>query len=100
MTDKELDKWCRANWDKIPAEKRKACLDHLRGWIPIAVLREWKRSGFGDAFHMFGGGMQIRNRLRDIIKDADLPPVQYDLGPARNWDDYYTGALQELLESV
>ena len=97
---KELDAWCRANWDKIPADKRKACLDHLRGWIPDDVLINWKQNGFAPGFHMFGGGMQVRNRLRDIMLDGELPPVQYDGDSYSNWDDYYTGALQELLESA
>ena len=47
--------------------------------------------------------MQIRNRLRDQLLDMELPVVTVDhegksYGPSQNWDDYYTGALDELLE--
>lgn len=108
----ELGIWCRANWDRIPAEQRKKCLDHLRDWIGADIIAQWKaQHAAGDriasdipGFHHLGGGMRIRNRLRDVMKDAELPAV---VGPAggyptgeevRNWDDFYTGALEELVE--
>jgi hypothetical protein len=47
---------------------------------------------------MFGGGMQIRNRLRDVLTDDQLPPVDYPEGPMQNWDDFYTGAIDALIE--
>jgi hypothetical protein len=95
---KNLDEWCRANWGKLPTEQREACLAHLDGWIPDDILLDWHTNGFSAGFHMFGGGMQIRNRLRDVMTDDKLLPVPYDHGPSQNWDDYYTGALQELME--
>lgn len=53
------------------------------------------------ALHMWGGGMQIRNRLREAMLDEELPPVtQHDGSTAKNWDDFYTGALDELMEEV
>lgn len=101
MTQEELMKLSRENWLKIPEDKRKACLDHLRGWIPLDVIVHWKEHGIGhfmvkgkdcrDPMFHLGGGMQVRNRLRDIVKDEDLPGD-------KNWDDYYMGALEELLK--
>lgn len=103
MTDDELKKWCRANWDKIDEARRQLCINHLKATIPAEVIKSWKENGFAPGFHM-SGGMAVRNVLRDIILDKDLPPVRQasaQLGDppthAQNWDDYYTGALDQLL---
>jgi hypothetical protein len=49
-------------------------------------------------FHL-SGGMVTRNILREVILDEELPAVIYPDGSAsRNWDDFYTGALEELCE--
>lgn len=114
-----LEAWCRANWDQVPHARRRACLNYLRAWIPGDVLGKWKlqhlrgeRIGWDvPGFHFFGGGMGIRNKLREVMLDAELPPVSSDFplgegsgggqqpGPGcSNWDDFYTGALEELLE--
>ena len=93
-----------ANWKRVPELIRKDCIDHLDGWIPKETIREWKTNGYDEpGFHLLGGGMQIRNRLRDQLLDMELPVVTVDhegksYGPSQNWDDYYTGALDELLE--
>jgi len=103
--DGSVDKlrlWCRNNWNRIDPFIRKDCLDHLEGWIrpeDIAILKR----GYGAGFHMLGGGMQIRNRLRERLTDMELPILTVDhegkaYGPSQNWDDYYTGALDEFLE--
>lgn len=103
MIKDSLRKWCRENWNKVPAEKRKACVDHLEGWIPAETLAEWKGTGIPVDAH-FSGGMQIRNRLRDVMRDQELPLIQVNAEGepynGRNWDDYYTGAVDELLERV
>jgi hypothetical protein len=39
--------------------------------------------------------MGIRNLLRDVIKDDELPPVSYGDDQMRNWDDYYVEVLEE-----
>lgn len=101
--DSSLDNWCFENWNKLPEAQRKACLEHLEGWLPDEILKDWHANGFDPGFHMFGGGMQIRNRLRDVLTDDKLLPVEYKDGNgaitySRNWDDYYTGALQELMK--
>lgn len=94
----ELREVSRTNWNVLPKELREECLAHLQGWIPDEQVLEWKVFGFPRGFHLLGGGMQIRNRLRDVLRDEQLPPVEYPEGPMRNWDDYYMGALDELME--
>lgn len=95
MTEAELKTWCHANWMTIPAEQREKVLAHLRGWIKPGDSRA-ARAHRG--FHLLGGGMQIRNRIRDVMMDDELPGVMYDghSKPMKNWDDYYTGALDDL----
>jgi hypothetical protein len=61
------------------------------------MILTWKVFGFPRHFH-FSEGMAVRNLLRDVLRDEQLPPVEYPVGPMRNWDDYYMGALDELLE--
>lgn len=108
----DLDIWCRANWDRAPAEQRAACVAHLRRFFPPEVRRlikqqhaQGERIGSHDPCFHFGGGMAVRNALREVLRDEDLPPV---VGPAggypegqvvRNWDDFYMGALEELAET-
>lgn len=108
MSD-DLDKWCRANWDKLPALIRQDCLNELRAAVPASVLATWKAQhaagkGIGSdypSFH-FHTGMAVRNVLRKQLLDEELPPAfspNYPPEGARNWDDYYVGALQELCET-
>jgi hypothetical protein len=104
MTKDELKKWCRDNWNKIDENRRQLCINHLKAKIPAEVIAAWKTSGYDhQGFHLFGG-MAVRNILRDIIKDDQLPPVRYEtegsITMAQNWDDYYTGALDQLLEET
>lgn len=99
-----LRQWCRTNWDRIDPSIRKDCVDHLDNWIPKETIAHWKKDGYDlPGFHSFGGGMAIRNRLRGQLTDIELPEITIDhegkpYGPSKNWDDYYTGALDELLE--
>lgn len=105
----DIDKWCRSNWDKIPDLIRQDCLNELRAHVPADVLRKWKAQhtagegiGDDDPFFHHGAGMAVRNVLRKQLLDEELPPVHilgYPPEGARNWDDYYTGALQELCET-
>ncbi len=43
--------------------------------------------------HMFG--TQIRNLLREVVVDDQLPPVDYAGQLVCNWDDYYVAAIEE-----
>lgn len=121
-----LDQWCRANWDKIPDLIRQDCLNELRAQVPRDVLAAWKvqhaaglRIGDDDPMFHLRTGMVVRNILRQQLLDEELPPVAYyydsegrpmhregklpvggfKVIEAKNWDDYYTGALQELCET-
>lgn len=99
----ELRQWSRDNWNKIDPLIRKDCVDHLDGWISPTDIHQLIKHGYDfPHFHHFGG-MALRNRLRDVLTDGELPEVTIGsdgkpYGPWRNWDDYYTGALDELLD--
>lgn len=102
MTDK-LRAWSRENWNKLSESVRKDCVDHLDGWISPEIIKEWKANDYDTIMFHLSSGMRIRNRLRDKLRDDHLPIVIRDpddklYGPSRNWDDYYTGAIDELLE--
>ncbi len=106
--EKELEDWSKANWAKIPEDKRLACLGVLQGFLPVEYIAELEqRVALGLAimtisprFH-FGEGMQIRNMLRSVLPDEQLPPVKQEhlasAPEARNWDDFYIGALHALV---
>jgi hypothetical protein len=116
----------RKNWEKVPPELREKCVKHLRDNFTQSVydhingLREREGDDWPSAsevgpedeaemilkygfcvpspFH-FGTGMAIRNLLREVVKDAELPPVDYDDQPMQNWDDYYIAAVEEALDA-
>lgn len=102
---KDLDKWSLENWKKVPQKDRDACIRLIHSYVDDDVLSVWKEQyklGLdigGDYFH-FGGGMALRNLLRGVIKDDELPGVFYEQynDTMYNWDDYYMGALIDALE--
>ena len=102
----DLEVWCRENWNRVPEEQRLMCLRHLSVQIPAEVLEKFQTQHSrgeriaGDVlgFH-FGGGMLVRNTLREVLPDGNLPTIKQQNGElAQNWDDFYTGALEELCE--
>jgi len=101
----ELEAWCIANWNKLPEEQRKACVELLDSSVPEEVKANWRRQaaagmriGSEDLRFHLGVGMAVRNTLRKLLTDDKLPPVNYpDEGvKSQNWDDYYYGALDAL----
>ena len=108
MSDLDLQAWSIANWSRIPEADRKRCVDHLRPWLMatddgVAELARWRRQvkkgrviGEGDSWFHFGTGMAIRNRLRDVLKDDQLPSIGTG-GTQGNWDDFYIGAIHALV---
>lgn len=101
MSERDLDKFSRDNWARVDKTRRVQCIEHLKSVIPDGVLKVWKINGFPEGFHMFNGGMAVRNLLRGVMTDDQLPYVQYASGEhVRNWDDFYMGCLAELLEGV
>lgn len=107
MKDQDLQQWSYNNWMKVPELIREDCLNQLRGWVPPDIIQVWKaelKAGKpigGPSFHILGGGMSVRNRLRNALTDSELPPVKYPDGNlVHNWDDYYMGAIQQFIEET
>lgn len=107
-----LEAWSVDNWILIPEADRERCLDHLRIVIGKAidgpaVMDTWRRQveagleiGSNDVCFHFGTGMMIRNRLRDVMLDDQLPQIRLPNGQlGQNWDDFYLGALHALVQS-
>jgi len=92
---------------RLSEHQRLACLAALKLSVP-KFLRDWWRDqaargmriGSEDPRFHFGVGMEVRNTLRKVLADKELPPVAYPEGGAHsNWDDYYYGALDALARS-
>lgn len=85
-----------AAWKEVPQEKRDRVVAHLRANLDPAALRHVRAGGEVD--HFFGG-MAIRNLIRGVMRDEELPGVYYAWAstdePIRNWDDYYVQALRD-----
>jgi hypothetical protein len=101
VNDKTLQEFAEKNWARVPEAKRKLCVEHLRKTIiPMdqAELKEQFETGkFNPWFH-FTSGMTVRNALRDVMKDDELPGVAYPGGDSyefHNWDDFYMAALRQ-----
>lgn len=94
-------------WNQLDESIRDQAVDHLRTHLPSDLMNEVrdKKRRYGDdwmdhmheeeiskigiipipySFH-FSEGMGIRNLLRGVILDEELP--------SGNWDDYYVAAL-------
>lgn len=102
------------NWFSLPDQLRERAYQHLEKIIrrdAPETLQKWvKQLAAGQAlgsddirFH-FAAGMAIRNLLREVVKDDELPwsksvdakgHVCVDVG---NWGDFYYGAIHELAE--
>jgi hypothetical protein len=106
---------------KLPAELQAKAVAHLRSVLTpeaLAYLRAFHARCPGwtgdetspeererireryDGFYVptpfhFSTGMAIRNVLREVIKDDELPPVEYAECFHNNWDDYYVAVLDE-----
>jgi hypothetical protein len=99
MTDEELREFEEQNWARVPAADRERCVNDLRTQIGAggATREEWLAAMDDPGFHMFAG-RDIRNALREVMGDDDLPEVPYPGGSSyRNWDDFYMAALREAL---
>ncbi len=125
-TDQDFQENC---WNAMPLDLKQRAVDHIKANLTedqLRQIREWheefgsewatadltppdKKKEQEDAagfslpfvFHM-GAGMGIRNLLREVIKDEELPDARglgwpdYDDSPepVRNWDDFYTQVLE------
>lgn len=98
----DLERLAIANWNRIPEADRVRCVSALRTVAERSpeMLAKWRdqhargmRIGSDDIRFHFGVGMSVRNVLRGVLRDGDLPgPIMQ-----RNWDDYYYGALDALV---
>ena len=84
----------------LPEPLRARAVEYLRGQIDSESFEQVRAAHAENptdwyvAYH-FGAGMGVRNLLRDIIKDEELPPVPYGDESYSNWDDYYVEVLEE-----
>jgi len=100
--DAEDNQQCM-NFAKLSDVQRARCVAHLRVCIPLKVMLEWqdqdKRGisiGCTDVRFHVGVGMAIRNALRQIIGDHELPGG----GERLHWDNFYRGALYALVATL
>lgn len=96
----ELELQAALNWARIDSVRRRKCLDHLRAAINPEAMAHWRDQvvrgvviGSDDVRFHFSLGMWIRNKLREVMPDTELPGIDYGNAVIRNWDDYYTAAL-------
>lgn len=106
-----LEAWSTENWTLIPEADRKRCLDHLGATARMAfggpsALKTWRRQvksgieiGSNDPWFHHGTGQLVRNTLREVLCDDELPQIRQSSGElAQNWDDFYLGALHALVQ--
>lgn len=106
------DVWneCVRNWWELPAQVRTRCVRHLHDAMVLTdygrellvlwanQVRDGMEPGSDDLRFHFGTGMTVRNVLWQVVQDAELPPIAYDGHVAQNWDDYYFGAIEQLVK--
>jgi hypothetical protein len=87
------EEWYAARWNSVPDEMKKKIVVHLR-----KALDELDDVNREDPYFHFGAGMGIRNYLREVVKDDELPMAPYPNGKEfQNWDDYYQQAIRAAL---
>jgi hypothetical protein len=101
MDDKTLQEFAEKNWARVPEKKRKECVEYLRKIIipmdQAELKKEFEDGKFNPWFH-FTSGIHVRNALRKVMKDDELPGVCYPGGgdyEYKNWDDFYMAALRQ-----
>ena len=96
------------NWATVPVEQRDRCIAELTRFMAGApdVVEHWREQSrrgmvIGSdklRFHL-DEGMQIRNVLRRALPDTALPSLRQSTGLySQNWDDFYMGALEALVQ--
>lgn len=82
---------------------------HLRAHVPTRILIKWRDSYLkhgtiqlpDERPNHLTEGMTVRNLLRQVLPDEELPPILYPWVNQliTNWDDYYLGAMIELVKA-
>lgn len=90
-------------WAAVPKADRERCCEHLRAVIPDDVKDQVRAAAAGDrddwslAYH-HGWGMAIRNELRSVLPEDQLPyPDDHPDDAYRGWDDFYVAAVEDAL---
>lgn len=90
---------------RLPVDMRIALVNHVRSIYneddakaageEIRELIKEKSGDWNGPYH-HGWGMWMRNMLRDVYSDDELPSTPYDddRGEFKNYDDYYTGIVE------
>lgn len=104
----DLSEWCWRNWMQVSDFERASVISALRDAFPETVQLHWARQveqgvriGSDDPWFHMGNGMVARNIARQTLPDNMLPRVIaqdgiVNSGYQGSWDDFYTGALEEL----
>lgn len=93
-------RWLRSRKQPTPAEWRSRAVRHLKENISTELdkvrhLHAENPEEWWIASH-FGFGMGVRNVLREVVKDDELPPLRHFDGRFySNWDDWYVEVLEE-----
>ena len=89
-----MSEWQEEAWNTLPIEMRRTAVIHLREeysvaffeevWVAVTEygLGEWMPAGWHGT-----QGMTVRNVLRDVIGDLELPEPH-------NWDDFYVPVVE------
>jgi len=89
------DEWYKARWASVPDEMKEKIIARLK---ELTNLNEVKDMMDDPWFH-HSGGMMIRNWLRRVVKDNELPFAPYPGGSQfQNWDDFYVQAIEAALD--
>lgn len=98
ITEDDVSRFEDKNWLRVPEQRREDCVGRLASWLGDMPKDDLREAISEPGFHMFGG-MAVRNELREVMSDRELPPVKYPNGGFySNWDDYYMAALRDYLE--
>lgn len=85
--------WYAARWESVPKTQRKKIVDHLKKLDNLRDIYEGSRS---DPWFHHSSGVMLRNYLRRVVRDDQLPAAPYPNGMSyTNWDDFYLQALKE-----
>lgn len=86
------EEWYENRWNSLSDHQKSLIVEHLRKIKNIKEVDE----AIDEPFFHFSGGMGVRNYLREIIKDDELPFAPYPNGQSyQNWDDFYQRAIKE-----
>ena len=66
----DLDRWCIANWQKLPAWVRERCVDHLAMVIGKAIERVFHERVMGDGRRPGAKPLKPRRPLAVVVEQA------------------------------